>query len=182
MPEEVELIGGAEKREIRVVDYDPAWPLRFQAERDRIVRALGNARVEHVGSTAIPGLAAKPIVDIDLSVPDVEDERAYLDALLAAGYRLRVREPGHRMVRTPELDVHVHVCSAGSEWERRHVLFRDWLRHDAADREAYVRLKRELARRDWADMNEYADAKSALVTEIMARAEAWALASGWALE
>ncbi len=178
------MIGGVEKREIRLVDYDPAWPLRFQAERDRIVRALVDVarRVDHIGSTAIPGLAAKPIVDIDVSVPAVEDERVYLDPLLAAGYRLRVRERGHRMLRTPELDVHVHVCSAGSEWERRHVLFRDWLRHDAADREAYLGLKRELASRDWSDMNEYADAKSSLVTEILARAEAWALAGGWTLE
>lgn len=184
MHDELELIGGVEKREIRVVDYDAAWPLRFQAQRERIVRALGDVacRVDHIGSTAIPGMAAKPIVDIDLSVPDVEDERAYLGPLLAAGYRLRVREPRHRMVRTRELDVQVHVCSAGSEWERRHLLFRDWLRHDAADREAYARLKWELASRDWDDMNQYADAKSALVAQITVRAEAWALANGWAVE
>ncbi len=184
MSDRVELIGGVERREIRIVDHDPAWPLRFGQERERIASALGPVarRIDHVGSTAVPGLAAKPIVDIDVSVPDVEDEGAYLDRLVAAGYVLRVREPGHRMVRTVGRDVQVHVCGAGSRWERRHLLFRVWLRRDAADREAYARLKRELARRDWGDMNQYAQAKSALIEEIMARAEAWALATGWAVE
>jgi GrpB-like predicted nucleotidyltransferase (UPF0157 family) len=87
---------------------------------------------------------------------------------------LRVRQPGHRMLRTAALDVHVHICGEGSEWERRHLLFRDWLRLDAADREAYAALKRELAEREWAGMNAYAQAKSALIVEITVRAEEWA--------
>ena len=178
---DAQLFGGVEKREIVLVAPDPAWPARFEQERERIVAALGRVavRVDHVGSTSVPGLAAKPIVDIDVSVPDVEDEDAYLPALLAAGYELRVREPGHRLVRTPERDVHVHVCARGSDWERRHLLFRDRLRHDAADRDAYAALKRELAARDWPSMNDYADAKGALIAEITARAEAWADATGW---
>ncbi|MFD6176821.1 MULTISPECIES: GrpB family protein [unclassified Isoptericola] len=177
----VELVGGVEKREIVLVEPDPTWPERFARERERIVAALGPVavRVDHVGSTSVPGLAAKPIVDIDVSVPDVEDEDAYLPALLAAGYELRVREPGHRLVRTPERDVHVHVCATGSGWERSHLLFRDRLRHDAADRAAYAALKRELAQRDWPSMNDYADAKGGLIAEITARAEAWAAATGW---
>ncbi|MGF0115203.1 GrpB family protein [Promicromonospora sp. Marseille-Q5078] len=181
---EVELIGGVEKREIVIVEPDPRWPARFERESARILAALGTAavRVDHVGSTAVPGLPAKPIVDIDLSVPDVEDEGAYLPALLAAGYVLRVREPGHRLVRTPELDVQVHICPAGSDWERRHLLFRDRLRHDADDRAAYAALKRELAARDWPSMNHYADAKGGLIAEILARAEAWAVATGWRVE
>ena len=181
MSERAELIGGVEKRDIRIVDYDSLWPQRFGLERDRITKALGEAaiRVDHIGSTAVPGLAAKPIIDIDLSVPDVDDEAAYLGPLLAVGYQLRVRAAGHRMVRTPELDVQVHVCTAGGEWERRHLLFRDWLRRDTRDREAYERLKRDLAGRDWTDMNAYAEAKGPLIAEITGRAEAWAQSSGW---
>lgn len=182
MNERLELIGGIEKRDIRIVDYDPEWPERFERERERIAWALGPLarRIDHIGSTAVPGLAAKPIVDIQVSVPDVEDEPSYLDALLAAGYRHRVREPGHRMVRTPGRDVHVHVCDVGGGWEHRHLLLRDWLRLDPVDRESYQRLKRELARADWADMNEYADAKGPLIAEMTRRAEAWARSSGWA--
>lgn len=180
MPDETVLIGGVERREIVVVPYDPAWPERFEAEKRRIVAALGPVarRVDHIGSTSVPGLAAKPIVDIDLSVPDPDDEAAYLPALERAGYRLRVREPGHRMVRTPELDVHVHVCAEGSDWERRLLLFRDRLRADEADREAYAALKRGLAGREWPDMNLYAEAKGPLIAEITARAEEWAARTG----
>lgn len=132
-----------------------------------------------MGSTAVRGLDAKPIIDIDVSVADVEQEDAYLPALLAAGYELRVRQAGHRMVRTPARDVHVHICSAGSDWERRHLLFRDWLRKDSADRDAYGALKRALAAQQWPDMNAYSEAKGDLIGRIMARAEAWASATGW---
>jgi GrpB-like predicted nucleotidyltransferase (UPF0157 family) len=181
MDEQIELVGGTEKREIRIVAHDPAWAERFALERKRIVAALDGLarRVDHVGSTSVPGLAAKPIVDIDVSVPDVESEQDYLPQLEAAGYVLRVRERGHRLVRTPERDVHVHICDAGSDWEHRHLLFRDWLRRNAGDRAAYEDLKRELAQRDWTDMNAYADAKGPLITEITERAEVWARESGW---
>ncbi|TXL61820.1 GrpB family protein [Aeromicrobium terrae] len=183
MVDEGVLIGGRQPRDIVIADYDEAWPRRFEAERDRILEALGTraVRVDHVGSTSVPGLAAKPIVDIDLSVEDVEDEAAYVPDLEAAGYVLRVREPGHRMVRTPELDVHVHVCAAGSEWERRHLLFRDHLRRHPDDRALYEGVKRELATRTWADMNDYADAKDDVVAAIMARAEAWAEETSWSV-
>jgi GrpB-like predicted nucleotidyltransferase (UPF0157 family) len=179
--DDVELIGGQERRDITIVAYDPTWPARFVAERDRIIAALGAAarRVDHVGSTAVPSLAAKPIIDIDVSVSDPDDEATYLPALEQAGYHLRVRQPGHRMLRTADRDVHVHVCAAGSEWERRHLLFRDWLRNDESDRDAYANLKRGLATRDWPDMNAYAAAKGALIAEITARAEEWARDVGW---
>jgi GrpB-like predicted nucleotidyltransferase (UPF0157 family) len=178
----VELIGGRERRPIVLAPYDPQWAVRFERERRRIAAALGPGalRVDHIGSTAVVGLIAKPIVDIDVSVADVENEAAYLPALEGAGYRLRVREPGHRMLRTPELDVHVHVCSAQSDWERRHLLFRDWRCRDADDRERYGAAKRELALRDWPDVNAYADAKSEIVEEITARAERWAAETRWA--
>lgn len=177
----LQLIGGVERRKIVVVAYDPAWPERFRAERRRITAALGTVvrRVDHVGSTSVPGLVAKPIVDLDVSVPDVDDEAAYLPALEAAGYVLRVREPAHRMLRTPSLDVHVHVCTAGSDWERRHLLFRDWLREDEADRNAYAALKLSLAEREWPDTNDYAQAKGPLIAEITVRAEAWAQRRAW---
>ena len=167
-----ELIGGIEYRRIEIVPYDTAWPARFGEEEQRLRRALGNRadRIDHVGSTAVPGLAAKPIVDIQVSVADVEDERSYLPALEAAGYLLRVREPDHRLVRTPALDVHVHICSAGSAWERDHLLFRDRLRSNHTDRDRYAALKRSLAADDWPDMNAYADAKGPLIAEILGRA------------
>jgi GrpB-like predicted nucleotidyltransferase (UPF0157 family) len=179
--DETELIGGSERRDIVIVASDPSWPARFVVERRRIVHALGPTarRVDHIGSTSVPGLDAKPIIDISLSVPDPDDESAYLPALERTGYHLRVRQPGHRMVRTVNLDVHVHIYREGSQWERRHLLFRDWLRFDDADRDAYAALKRELARREWSDMNAYADAKAVLIGEIATRAEAWASQVDW---
>jgi GrpB-like predicted nucleotidyltransferase (UPF0157 family) len=178
--DDIELIGGQEKRDITIVAYDPAWPARFVTERDRIIAALGATarRVDHIGSTAVPSLAAKPIIDIDVSVSNPDDEATYVPALEQAGYHLRVRQPGHRMLRTADRGVHVHVCAEGSEWERRHLLFRDWLRNDETDRDAYADMKRELATRDWPDMNAYAAAKGALIAEITARAEEWARAVG----
>lgn len=165
------LIGGRERRDIVIVDHDLAWATRFEAERARITDALGARvlRLDHIGSTSVPGLAAKPIIDIDLSVADPDDEAAYVPDLEAAGYVLRVREPAHRMLRTPELDVHVHVCALGSEWESVHLLFRDWLRTHEDDRRRYQAVKRELSQREWDDMNDYADAKSEVIADILAR-------------
>jgi GrpB-like predicted nucleotidyltransferase (UPF0157 family) len=179
----VELIGGVEHREIRVVPHEPGWQVAFELQRRRIVDALGPRalRIDHIGSTAVPGLPAKPVIDIDLSVADADDEPAYLPALEAAGFVLRVREPGHRMVRTPELDVHVHVCTHGSDWMRRHLLFRDRLRADEADRAWYAATKLELARHDWPDMNAYAAAKNDVVAAITRNAERWAVETGWSV-
>lgn len=169
------LIGGIEKREIVIVDYDPLWPAKFQRHAAIISQALGPTAlaIEHVGSTSVPGLAAKPIIDIDVVVVDSSHEAAYLPALLAAGYALRVREPDwheHRMFRTPELDVHVHLFSSGCVEVARHLAFREHLRSHAEDRLRYEALKRKLAQEDWPDMNAYAQAKSEVVEEIIARA------------
>ena len=120
-----------------------------------------------------PNLAAKDIIDIDLVVADSSDEESYLPALLDAGYQLRVREPDwheHRMVRTPVVDVHIHIFSLGAEELSRHLIFRNWLRVNEADRNAYESVKRELAKRCWGDMNDYADAKSQIVERILASA------------
>src|SRR5919204_1918826 len=143
------LIGGRERRKVVIADPDPGWTERFKRERARIREALGDVarRIEHIGSTAVPGLAAKPIVDVLVTLEDVEDEPAFVPQLERAGYVLRVREPGHRMFRTPERDVHVHLWPWGEEVER-YLRFRDRLRASAEDRAAYERLKRELAERD----------------------------------
>jgi GrpB-like predicted nucleotidyltransferase (UPF0157 family) len=169
------LIGGLEKREIVVVDYDPSWPERFQKLADILSQALGGGAIaiEHVGSTSVPGLAAKPIIDIIVLVRDSGDEASYLPALLEAGYVLRVREPDwhqHRMFRTPKLDTHVHIFSSGCVDFTRQLAFRDRLRTNIEDRLLYESLMRRLAKEDWSDMNAYAAAKTAVVEEITARA------------
>lgn len=174
---ETGLIGGRETREIVVVDYDPAWPDVFRRHRGLIARALGATalRIEHIGSTSVPGLAAKPIVDILVVVADSADEASYLARLEGAGYALRVREPDwneHRMLRTPKKDVHIHVYSAGCGEIARNLTFRDRLRNNEADRIRYQEIKRALAEKDWPDMNAYADAKSEVIEEIIAAAQA----------
>lgn len=102
------LVGGREPRAIVIVDYDASWPGRFVAHRDRVARALGPVAcsIEHIGSTAVPGLAAKPIIDLLVAVKDPDEESPMVPGMQAAGYHLRVRERGHRMFRTPERDVH----------------------------------------------------------------------------
>lgn len=174
----MELVGGPEKRALTLVEHDPSWADRFDEERARIVAALGPVAVHHIGSTSVPGLAAKPIVDILVAVDDVDDE-SNVRALEAAGYVLRRREPGHRLLRTPELDVHVHFFPAGTWDMRRHLVFAAWLRRNREDRDAYESLKRSLIARDWATMNDYAEAKGDLIGEIVGRAETWAAATGW---
>jgi GrpB-like predicted nucleotidyltransferase (UPF0157 family) len=178
------LVGGREERAVVLADPDPTWPATFRRHRVVIERALGARarRIDHVGSTSVPGLAAKPIVDIQVTVDDPDDEDAFAPALEQAGYELRVREPRHRLFRTRGRDVHVHVWAAGSHDERRHVLFRDWLRADADDRQRYEDTKRALAGRRWRDVNYYAEAKSPVITEIMARAESWAAQESWRLD
>lgn len=169
------LIGGPEKREIRIVEYDPEWPSRFEVHAGRIREALGEAAlgIEHIGSTAVPGLAAKPIIDMLLLVEDSAAESEYGPALEAAGYILRVREPDfheHRMFRTPQRDVHIHVVSTGCPEIDRWLSFRDHLRSNTAARLSYESLKRALATRDWPDMNDYANAKSEMIEKMIAAA------------
>jgi GrpB-like predicted nucleotidyltransferase (UPF0157 family) len=128
--------------------------------------------LDHVGSTAVPGLAAKPIIDLQLDMAHPTDEGTYVPGLEQLGYEVRVRGPGHRMVRTKDRDVHLHVWAEKADRDR-HLLFRDWLRHSTSDREAYAALKRQLARQEWRDMNQYAAAKGPLIEEITERASAW---------
>ena len=164
-------------RPIELLDYDPSWPERYAEHAARLRAALGDrvVRVEHVGSTSVPGLAAKPIIDIALEVADTTDEPAYVDDLEAAGYVLRFREPDwfeHRLFQPADGTVNLHVFGAGCPETDRMVLFRDRLRSDDADRELYLQTKRELAARDWKYGQQYADAKTDVVAEIMIRATA----------
>lgn len=170
---ETGLIGGVEKRRIEIVDYDPDWPSKFETHRRIIARALGSSalQIEHIGSTSVPELAAKPIVDILVVVQNSADESVYLPQLETAGYVLRVREPKwneHRMFRTPEHDVHVHVYSAGCPEIERTLRFRDHLRRNSDDRQRYEQTKRDLAAKDWPDMNAYAAAKTHVIESIIA--------------
>ena len=159
---------------VRVVPYRPSWPADFAVLAARLRTVVGPAvLIDHVGSTSVPGLAAKPIVDVLLTVADVGDEAAYVPALESAGFLLRVREPAHRMVRTPARDVHVHVYEPDRTEVRDYLDLRDWLRVDAEDRELYAAAKRTLARQPWDDMNDYADAKTDVISDILARARAW---------
>ena len=139
------LIGGRERRPIVIAEYDPSWPRRYERERARIAGALGELAlaIEHVGSTSVPGLAAKPIIDILVAVADPDDDVALTPPLEAAGYELRVREPEHRMFRTRARDVHIHVWRDGDEEARRQLRFRDQLRRSPVHRTAYEQLKRE---------------------------------------
>src|SRR5579859_4734047 len=159
---------------IQIDDYNPAWPALFEREAARIRAALGDRVVllEHVGSTSVPGLAAKPRIDILLIVPNSADEPSYVPALEAVGYVLRIREPDwheHRVFKGPDLDVNLHVFSPDSPEIERMLLFRDWLRSNAPDRQLYERTKRKLAQKDWKYTQNYADAKTEVVEEILTR-------------
>jgi GrpB-like predicted nucleotidyltransferase (UPF0157 family) len=160
---------------IHLAEYDPAWPALFEREKERIHTVLGNRalQIEHVGSTSVPGLPAKPIIDICLVVADPSDEAAYVPALEAAGYVLTIREPEwceHRLFKGPDTDVNLHVYPEGCQEIERYLLFRDRLRSNATDRELYLQTKRDLAARRWKYVQNYADAKSEVVEAIIARA------------
>jgi GrpB-like predicted nucleotidyltransferase (UPF0157 family) len=160
---------------IELVDYDPAWPRLFEREAEKIRAALGDRvlGLEHAGSTSVPGLAAKPIIDIVLAVADSADEQAYVPALGSAGYELTIREQDwyeHRALKGTDPKVNLHVFSDGCPEIGRMTAFRDRLRTNAADRELYENTKRDLARRTWRYTQDYADAKSEVVEEILTRA------------
>ncbi len=175
-----EVTIGARRRvdgPIVLADSDPGWPALYAREATRIRATLG-ARVlllEHVGSTSVPGLPAKPIIDIVLAVADSADESAYVPSMEAAGYIVRIREPDwheHRVFKGPDADVNLHTFSDGSSEIARMVAFRDWLRANDDERDLYLRTKRELAARHWVHVQDYADAKTEVVEAIIARAMA----------
>ncbi|MFH8484749.1 GrpB family protein [Streptomyces longisporoflavus] len=163
-------------------EYDPRWPEVFEREAARMRECLGHVdhHIEHVGSTSVPDLPAKPVIDILLTVSDPGDEASYVPALERPGFTLVIREPDwyeHRVLRKYDLDpsvesANLHVLPEDCEEAVRMLRFRDWLRTDSGDRELYADAKRSLSRQSWEYMQNYADAKSRVVTEILERAMA----------
>ena len=169
-------------KQIQLMSYDPNWPRLFQLEAEKLRAALGSRalRIEHTGSTAVPGLAAKPVIDILLIVADSGDEAAWLVAIESAGYVLRIREPDwhqHRMCKGPGADINLHVFSRDCSEIDRILRFRDWLRTSAADRALYQHTKLELASRQWNSVEDYAVAKTEVITQILGRATLQATSS-----
>jgi GrpB-like predicted nucleotidyltransferase (UPF0157 family) len=179
---------GSERQDIHVelAAYDSCWPARYEQWRDRLDGALADTalRIEHVGSTAVPGLPAKPVIDVQVSVADLDDESRYVTQIERAGVQLRSRDVLHRFFRPfpgQPRDVHVHVCQAGSGWEREHLLFRDYLRNHADARDAYAQVKQEAARAWRDDRIAYTEAKTAVILDLLDAAETWARANSWAV-
>ena len=161
---------------ILLAEYDSDWPRLYQRDEKRIRAALGERAlvIEHVGSTSVPGLAAKPVIDIVLVVADSANESAYVPNLEAHGYVLQIREPDwfeHRVFKGPDTNVNLHVFSHGCSEVQVMLDFRDWLRANDTDRELYERAKRDLAAQSWKYVQNYADAKTAVVQEINERAQ-----------
>lgn len=171
------VAGAGPHKDIQVVEPDPTWPRAYDVLADRIRATIGwrALLIQHVGSTSVPDLPAKPIIDIDLVVADPDDEAAYLPALEATGFVLRVREPwwfGHRALRSEEPVCNLHVFGPDNPEVVKHRLFRDWLRGNAEDRELYARTKREAAAAANAggeDMMQYNARKERVVREIYHR-------------
>jgi GrpB-like predicted nucleotidyltransferase (UPF0157 family) len=160
---------------IVLAPHDPEWSTQYAGEERKIRAALGSAALvlEHVGSTSIPGIPAKPIIDIVLAVSDSSAERAYVPALEAQGYRLHIREPDwhqHRLLKGDRPRVNLHVFTVGSNEIVRMLAFRDRCRSHLEERALYERTKRELASRVWRHVQHYANAKGDVVEEIIARA------------
>jgi GrpB-like predicted nucleotidyltransferase (UPF0157 family) len=186
-PDEVPWVAGhpTPGPPIEVVEPDPTWPAQYAALAARIRAALGAAvlAMEHVGSTSVPGLPAKAIVDIDVTVADSRDEATYVPALEAAGFELRIREPGwheHRCfaaIGTPRCNL--HVWSPDSPEAVRHTLLRDWLREHPDDRRRYAAAKRAAAAESNAAgevVMDYNRRKEPVIREILERvfrAQGW---------
>jgi GrpB-like predicted nucleotidyltransferase (UPF0157 family) len=144
------LPGAAPVAGIEITGPDPAWPRHYGDLAGRIRLALGwrVLQLEHVGSTSVPGLAAKPVIDIDLTVADPDREQDYLPALEQIGFRLVIREPwwyGHRVLVNDEPRCNLHVSGFDSPEPVKHRIFRDWLRGNPAERDRYAEAKRQAA-------------------------------------
>lgn len=176
------FVGQSDTQPIALTDPSVDWPVQFEQLRSRLAAALGaDVRIEHVGSTSILGIAAKPIIDIQVSVPDITDEARYVPAIESVGLTLRMREPdlGHLYFRNTPRTVQIHVCQIGSKWERDHLLFRDYLRTHPDAARAYEDLKRAAAETYRDDRIAYTEAKGPLIESILGRAEEWANQTGW---
>jgi GrpB-like predicted nucleotidyltransferase (UPF0157 family) len=181
---EVVLFGEPTGEPVVLESWNPAWATEFEGLRSGLAIALGQVavRIDHIGSTAVTGLDAKPTIDIQIGVPDVQAEDAFRPAIESLGFPMRSREPGHCYFRTPKgaaRRVQIHVCTVGSDWEREHLLFRDYLRAQPETARRYAALKRELAIRYAGDRIAYTEAKSPFIRGVVADAERWAEATGW---
>jgi GrpB-like predicted nucleotidyltransferase (UPF0157 family) len=160
---------------IYLAPYDPNWAKQFSLHAAQIHAALSSRvlLLEHVGSTSVPGLSAKPVIDMVLAVSDSADEPSYVPPLEARGFVLRIREPDwfqHRLLKAPGIAGNLHVLSAGCKEIDQMLMFRDWLRMHDDDRRLYEETKGKLAARTWSDKQHYANAKSEVVREILDRA------------
>ena len=177
------FIGESDPEEISLAEASATWPDRYERLRARLEAALGaGVRIEHVGSTSIADITAKPIIDIQVSVPDLADESRYVPAIESVGVQLRMREPdlGHVYFRdTHPRSVHIHVCQIGSHWERVHLLFRDYLRTHPETAKAYETMKRAAVEAYGSDRIAYTEAKGPFIERVLAAAEDWAKQTGW---
>jgi GrpB-like predicted nucleotidyltransferase (UPF0157 family) len=165
------MVRGRSTEQVEVVPPDPGWPASYDVVRRRIEAALGDRVLEirHVGSTSVPGLHAKPVIDVDVTVADTEAEGDYLAALEVAGLVLTVREPGHRCLRLSEPRANLHLWCPGDPEPQRHRVFRDWLVAHTDDRAAYGDLKCSLAAEGFTDVMGYNNRKAALIYDIYER-------------
>lgn len=170
---------------VAVVPYDSEWPARFRELAGPIREVLGSValRIDHVGSTSIPGLAAKPIIDIQISVQDFHLFESYGGPLQSLGYVFRSENPEltkrYFREKPGSERIHVHVRRAGSWAEQFALLFRDFLRAYDEEARKYEELKRELAERFRTDRHAYTDAKQPFIWDLMGRADRWSQEVGW---
>lgn len=167
------LVYGLKPVWVELVDYDATWPAHYEHYAARLREVLGDRLrfIEHIGSTSVAGLAAKPVIDIVVGIDDPDEEEAYIPDLEAVGYDLRVREPGHRCLRGGDsgMPINLHCYRPDSPEVELYLRFRDRLRASEADRDLYAATKRSLATREWPDMNFYAEAKSPVIRDILSR-------------
>lgn len=180
--EQVAPVRAAER--VEMAPYDSGWTQLFATIRSRLIDHLDAValRVDHIGSTSIPGLAAKPIIDIQMSVRDVADESAYLDGCVASGFELYSRDEEHRFFHVPPPSPRVaqlHVCQSGASFEREHLLFRDYLCSNSSARDRYATTKEAASLRWGEDRIAYTYAKNNLIMDLLDEAETWAHTSGW---
>lgn len=157
--------------------YDPNWVAMYESESAHVLQALGDKAIvlEHIGSTSVPGMLAKPCIDMVLGVADAADEDAYVPQLDAAGFVLRIRQPDwneHRAFKSERMNINLHVWNADSPEIDRHIAFRDWLKNHPEDFALYATSKQRIAAGNFNNMWEYADAKNEVVREIQARIDA----------
>ena len=162
---------------ITIVDYDPNWPIIFESLKKDIDYALKDIphQVDHVGSTSVPGLCAKPIIDMVLTISNPKTEDAYVPLLQGLGYRLRIREDDwydHRMLKLNQPQVNLHVFGFNCPEVKRMLDFRDWLTTHPDDMALYGSTKRRLATQSFEYVQDYADAKSDVVSTIFSHIEA----------